>query len=292
MTKPGRRWKGSANRAGIDLRDDTGLEPVYGISRFIPVWGDDVLPEKPLDALTNGAGNDIEVLIGTNAEEMNLYFVPTKVRAKAPGWLLRWLLSRSHPRAKEALRAYGWGKERKAGDVFTEALTDLVFRWPARRFAEEHQGKTHVYEFDWQSPACGGELGASHGMELPFVFKTLTIATGPKGFAGENPATGSRRTRSQRSGCEFATDGSLPWPEFDREQRRVLPAGRQQDDLRAGDAGRRLPSLGTQPCISRNFGWTVGSPSSPAARRASAWSSPTRWPRPVRTVITERPERR
>ncbi len=55
----------------------------------------------------------------------------------------------------------------------TEAMTDLVFRWPARRFAEGHQGRTHVYEFDWRSPACGGELGACHGIELPFVFDTL-----------------------------------------------------------------------------------------------------------------------
>ena len=205
---------------GIDLRDADGHEPVFGISRFIPVYGDDVLPKKPLDALRDGVGKDVDVLIGTNAEEMNLYFVPTKVRARAPGLLLRWLLGKSHPKARKALEAYGWGKGRKAGHVFTEAMHDLVFRWPARRYAEEHQGRTYFYDFDWKSPACGGELGACHGLELPFVFKTLPTGTGPKGFAGEAPPQ-ELADRIHALWVQFATDGTLPWPEFDRETRQV-----------------------------------------------------------------------
>lgn len=203
----------------IDLRDADGHEPVFGISRFIPVYGDDVLPEKPHDALAKGAGRDVQVLIGSNAEEMNLYFVPTRVRARAPGWLLRWLMRKSHPTTADTLKAYGWGKG-KAGHVFTEAMHDLVFRWPARRFAEQHQGKTHLYEFDWKSPACGGELGACHGIELPFVFKTLATATGARGLAGEAPPQ-ELADHVHGLWVRFATDGSLPWPEFEPRGRQV-----------------------------------------------------------------------
>ena len=208
----------------IDLRDADGHEPVFGISRFIPVHGDDVLPQKPLEALKAGAGKDVDVLIGTNSEEMNLYFVPTKVRAKAPGLLLRWLLGKAHPKARHALEAYGWGKGKKAGHVFVDAMHDLVFRWPARRFAEEHQGRTHFYDFDWKSLACDGQLGACHGLELPFVFKTLPTATGVKGFAGEAPP---QELADHMHGLwvQFATDGTLPWPEFDRESRQVQLLG-------------------------------------------------------------------
>jgi para-nitrobenzyl esterase len=206
---------------GVDLRDEQGYEPVYGISRFIPVYDDEVLPEHPLKALADGAGRDVEVLIGTNAAEMNLYFVPTKVRAKIPGFLAKWLVGKSHPQAKQALKTYGLGaKGKKAGFAMTEALTDLVFRWPARQFAAAHQGKTHMYEFDWHSPACNGELGAAHAMELPFVFKTLHTATGPRGFAGENPPQ-ELADRIHKIWVDFATDGSLPWDEFDAEHRRV-----------------------------------------------------------------------
>ncbi|MBS0475153.1 MAG: carboxylesterase family protein [Proteobacteria bacterium] len=198
----------------IDLRDAAGFEPVYGISRFIPVWGDDVLPQKPLDALRDGAGRDVEVLIGTNAEEMNLYFVPTGVRERIPGLVAWWLLARSQPRARVALKAYGLGQAGvKPGHAMTRAMTDLVFRWPARQYASAHQGRTWMYELDWGSPAFDGQLGACHGLELPFVFKTTAIATGPEGLLGPiEPVELAERVHPIWAG--FARDGLLPWPQW------------------------------------------------------------------------------
>lgn len=207
--------------ARIDLRDAEGREPVFGISRFIPVHGEDVLPDKPLDALAKGAGQDIELLIGTNAEEMNLYLVPTGVREKIGRLLATYVLHRSQPQARKVLKAYGLGSGKKPGQALTDAMNDLVFRWPARRFAETHRGRTHMYEFDWRSPALGGELGASHGMELPFVFDTLATVTGERGLAGKNPPQ-ELADRVHALWVRFATDGHLPWPEFDAESRQVF----------------------------------------------------------------------
>ena len=95
-----------------------------------------------------------------------------------------------------------------------------MFRWPARRFAEEHQGRTHVYEFGWWSDACGGQLGACHGVELPFVFDTLDCATGPEGLCGPHPPAELARSMHQ-IWVNFARDGSLPWPEYRRDDRQV-----------------------------------------------------------------------
>ncbi|RYH12867.1 MAG: carboxylesterase/lipase family protein, partial [Alphaproteobacteria bacterium] len=93
-------------------------------------------------------------------------------------------------------------------------------RWPARRFAEEHKGRTHMYQFDWRSPAFAGELGACHGMELPFVFDTLATATGPQCLAGEAPPQ-ALADRVHKIWVDFARDGSLPWAPFDRDGRHV-----------------------------------------------------------------------
>lgn len=207
--------------ARIDLRDENGHEPVFGISRFVPVHGDDVLPKRPLDALTDGAGAEIDVLIGTNAEEMNLYLVPTGVRDRIGRLLATWLLHKSQPQARKVLKAYGVGtKGRKPGKALTDAMTDLVFRWPARRFAEEHRGRTHMYEFDWRSPQFGGELGAAHAMEIPFVFDTLATTTGEQGISGTKPPQ-DLATRMHAIWVRYATDGTLPWPEFNRNTRLV-----------------------------------------------------------------------
>lgn len=205
--------------ARIDLRGRDGREPVFGISKFVPVHGDDVLPQPPLDALKAGAGADVDLLIGSNSEEMRLYLVPTGVRDKL-GTLLSWfVLRKSHPRAWATLKAYGLGK-RKGGHVLTDAMSDLVFSWPARRFAEEHLGRTHVYDFDWRSPRWDGALGAAHGMELGFVFDSLATVTGPEGLCGEAPPQ-DLADRVHRIWVDFARDGTLPWAEFDRDTRQV-----------------------------------------------------------------------
>ena len=213
--------KVSLPTARIDLRDADGHEPVYGISRFIPVWGDDVLPQKPLEALHQGAGAGVDLLIGTNAEEMNLYLVPTGIRDKVGSLLATFALSRSMPNARKALKAYGLGRKgKKPGQALTDAMNDLVFRWPARVYATAHQGRTHFYELDWGSDAYNGQLGASHGMELPFVFDTLASVTGPQGLAGMNPPQ-ALADRVHNIWVNFATHGQLPWQEFDAATRKV-----------------------------------------------------------------------
>jgi para-nitrobenzyl esterase len=209
----------------IDLRDASGHEPGFGLSRFLPVYGDEVLPEPPMEAMKKGAGAGIDLLIGTNTDEMNIYLVPTGVRSKLPGWLAFLALRKVVPRAWSALKAYGLGRKGKmAGEVFGEALTDLVFRLPARRFAAAHQGRTHFYEFDWRSPSYDGRLGACHGMEMPFAFDTVDCCTGTGKFVGENPPR-ELVDRVHKIWVDFARDGAAPWPEYDAETRQVFLLG-------------------------------------------------------------------
>jgi para-nitrobenzyl esterase len=202
--------------ARVNLREADGHEPAFGLSRFLPVHGDDVLPLPPLEALAGGMGREVDLLIGTNLDEMNIYLVPTGVRAKI-GRLLSWyVLSRSVRGARKILKAYGMGT-RRAGDALADAMTDLAFRLPARDFAAAHAkagGRTHFYEFGWCSPAFDGALGAAHALELPFVFDTLASCSGPKGFVGPRPPQ-PLADRIHRLWVDFARDGTLPWPAFD-----------------------------------------------------------------------------
>ena len=205
----------------VNLRGADGREPAYGLSKFLPVYGDDVLPDPPLQALAKGVGADIHVLIGANAEEMNLYFVATGVRDKVNGLLARFIVSRSIRGAGAILKAYGLGRRgSKAGDVMTRAMSDLVFRYPVRQFAAAHKGRTHLYDFAWRSQAWGGQLGACHGIEMPFVFNTLATCTGPQGLAGEAPPQ-ALADAVHKVWANFARSGDLPWPAYDPGARRV-----------------------------------------------------------------------
>ena len=214
----------------VDLRDADGREPAYGISKFLPVHGDDVLPDPPLDALKKGVGKDIQVLMGANAEEMNLYFVPTGVREKINRPLAWFVMSRSVKHAWAILNAYGAGKTGvKPGDAMTRAMTDLVFRYPTRLYAAAHQGRTHLYDFAWRSQAWGGELGACHGIDIPFAFNTLACLSGSQGLLGETPPQ-ALADAVHKIWVDFGGSGRLPWPEYDS-------VGRQVYALASGTAG-------------------------------------------------------
>ncbi len=205
----------------IDLRNPAGFDPVFGISKMSPVQDGEWVAASPLAALAAGASKDVELLVGTNREEMNLYLVPTGVRKLLTPEAALAALSASHPKAAEVLAAFGRNDpEVSAGDAFAEAMHDLVFRAPARKLALAHRGTTHVYEFGWHSSACKGEMGACHGLELPFVFNRLSTCTGPQGIAGENPPQ-ELADSIHKMWVQFAKDGRLPWPEFGDEQRAV-----------------------------------------------------------------------
>jgi para-nitrobenzyl esterase len=205
----------------MDLRDGEGRDAAYGLSRFLPVFGDDVLPEPPLAALRSGAAAKIDMLIGTNREEMNIYLVPTGVRQHIDARSASAMLGALSPRAQEILAAYGLQHSPRPGDALTTALTDLVFRLPARHFAASHQGRTYLYEFGWRSPACGGELGACHALELPFVFKSLDTCRGPQGIAGMDPPEEIAQ-RIHKVWVDAVTHGRFSWPEYDAQTRQCL----------------------------------------------------------------------
>ena len=154
-----------------DLRDEHGVDPLYGLTPFAPVLGDDVLPVQPRESLDA----DVDLLAGFNAEEMKLYFAPTGVLDAVTDELAVATLVTSRPDAADVLRGYGLGKQ-PAGEVLSRALTDLVFADGVRRLLAEHPGRSFGYRFDWRSPMFNGQLGACHGLELAFVFETLSAA--------------------------------------------------------------------------------------------------------------------
>ncbi|MDN3059746.1 carboxylesterase family protein [Streptomyces sp. SRF1] len=210
----------AARPGRVDLRDERGHDPLIGLSLSFPVYGDDVLPLHPLAALDQGTGKDVDLLIGTTAEEARFWFEATPLR-RLPHSLARWLLRRVTPNADALLDAYAAElPDHSRHEQFTQAITDLTFRWPARQFAAAHRGNTHVFEFDWRSPALNGRLGAAHGIDLAFTFDTLAVATGTKGMLGENPPQ-DLADHMHGLWVRYATDGTLPWAQFTPDSRLV-----------------------------------------------------------------------
>ncbi len=190
-----------------DLREPDGGDPGFGLAGFLPVLGDDLLPADPLDALRAGAAADVDVLAGSNAEEMNLYLVPTGV-----------LDALTEDRARDALDAVAphvaLPDGGTPGERYARAMTELVFAGPTRRLLDAHTGRRFGYLFAHRSDACGGRLGAAHATELPYVFGTLDSASGPAGLAGQHPSA-ELSERMRATWLRFAATGDPGWPVWD-----------------------------------------------------------------------------
>ncbi|MEV7552829.1 carboxylesterase family protein [Amycolatopsis sp. NPDC089917] len=157
---------------GLDLRTGTTPDPLAGLSPFSLV-----LPVQPADGLLGG---DVDLLIGTNTEEGNLYGVANPV---ALGKTL-----------------FGAGTARMT-----------------RAHARTSSGRTYAYSFGYRSTASGGRLGAAHTVELPFVFDVADEPWlhGDTGLLGPDPVPDGLAARMHGAWVAFAKTGDPGWAEYD-----------------------------------------------------------------------------
>ncbi len=204
---------------------------------------DDIfLPQHPLQAVERGASAGIDLMIGTNRDELTLWGLgnPAFVALDAAG-VERWVAIAAPDiptdeiltTYREARAARGEGIDPK--DMWVAVGTDNVFRWPSLQLAAAQRangGRTFVYLFDWESPAFGGELGSCHGLEIPFVFGAVR-APAVQLFTGSGPEVEALSAQMQQAWLAFARGGDPshegigPWPLWDPRVRMTMRFGRQ-----------------------------------------------------------------
>ena len=88
--------------------------------------------------------------------------------------------------------------------LILDLMTDSVFLVPSLRLADAQAATpapVWVYLFTWKTPVFGGVLGATHALELPFVWDQIDNPRWQP-FVGESPPRSWRRpcrTRGSRS---------------------------------------------------------------------------------------------
>ncbi|ORB28603.1 carboxylesterase/lipase family protein [Mycolicibacterium parafortuitum] len=195
---------------GLSLRTADRFDPLVGLSAFSLV-----LDTQPADAAASGNGADIPLLIGTNAEEGNLYLAPSGALERSTEDDVVGLAGQTHDDPAVVIGHYrarmpsaDWGEVRSA------LLGDALFVRGSRRLADAHgSGSTYRYEFAWRSPAVGGRLGAAHTVELPFVFDRLHLPAlrGPDGLLGAGMPPQRLADEMHGAWIRFARTGSPGW---------------------------------------------------------------------------------
>jgi len=217
-------------------RPDPGLLPLP----FLPTVDGVFLPRHPLTAVADGAGSGVELLIGTNRDEMTLFGLgnPALLNMDEEG-VERWVTNAlPHVPAREVVESYRNARSARSEpveprDIWVAAGTDIVFRWPSLQLAAAHvtRGSTaFVYLFDWECPAFDGILGSCHALELPFVFGAVDVPV-VQLFSGAGPTVKTLSQQMQQAWLSFAKSGNpshegiAPWQPWDPVGRATMIFG-------------------------------------------------------------------
>lgn len=215
---------------------------------FQPVFNTDVLPRRPIDAIVQGSAAGIDLLVGTNAEEARCFLIQMQEMFNEPvvEAMLDGIMRPAGGSGRAALAIYQQARpSARPFELAAAAETDRLFRIPAIRLADAHaahHSSTWMYQFSWRSPAGGGDFGACHFLEIPFVFNQLDNELAV-GLTGEPPR--ELADRVHKSWVAFAKTGDpghpgLPeWPRWNSETRPTLRFDAKCELVFDPDAGER-----------------------------------------------------
>ncbi len=143
----------------LDLTTARDADPTGGLTLFLPVHDGDLISAQPVDAVRQGASATVDLLIGTNSQEMNFYYVSTgvlnlidsdeKVCASIGG---------RHPQPEKLVAAYRASRPgASSGELFSAIMTDWMFSRLSELIAYAQQ---LLAEMDIQGSSIGyvGEL--------------------------------------------------------------------------------------------------------------------------------------
>ncbi|MEU1146725.1 carboxylesterase/lipase family protein [Streptomyces sp. NPDC005863] len=213
----------AAGLGGIDLRTADAFDPLVRLSPFSVV-----ADRQPADAVAAGAGADVDLLVGTNAEEGNLYLVPSGAHATSTNADVRAVAEASHPAPDVLLEAYRAAYPGAApGRLRSAVLGDALFGAGSWALADAHAdgsaGGTYSYLFAWRSRALGGELGAAHTTELPFVFGADPAPLrGPGALHGPGDPPAGLAAHMRAAWIRFARTGDPGWAAYDTRSRSTM----------------------------------------------------------------------
>lgn len=210
--------------SGIDLRTATDGDPLIGLSPFSVV-----LDQQPAEVIAAGHGSAADLLVGTTAEEGNLYLAPFGNLSTSTEADLVAAAERSHPDPATLVESYRRARpEASFGELRSAVMGAALFGAGSWRLADAHaegtSSATYAYLFAWRPDSLGGELGAAHTMELPFVFDVTGLPQlhGSEALLGSQQAPADLAKRMHAAWVAFATTGDPGWSQYDTTRRATL----------------------------------------------------------------------
>ena len=201
-----------------------------GLAAFTPYVDGVTVPRPPIEMMRDATTPAIPLLLGSNRDEWTLFEVfigdSTVEPFKAP------LRERLGGTLDRLLAAYRESRpDHSENRAWIDLIGDVAFRIPMIRLAEtqaDRAAAVYMYRFDWATPAFDGRLGATHALELPFVWNRLDLPMSQLLLGADVAVAQPLATQMQASWAAFIRGGDPngaglpPWPRYDRGRRATM----------------------------------------------------------------------
>ena len=199
-------------------------------SIYAPMRDGYIIPEDCYGEVERGAYDGIDVMIGSNADEIRYficeygsYFV---FSIGFRFFLENILYHRIKKNGGEIYNKYKKVVKDNPGDNF---LNDLLFRSPALKIAQLHsKNNGNAYLYHWTYPSSIPYFGACHAVELSYVFNNLHVDV----FIGDKNINYKLAEIAQDMWANFAKNGDpstkdYKWEKYDEKNNYYMVLGKE-----------------------------------------------------------------
>ncbi len=187
------------------------------------------LPQPPLSAYPAGTPNDIDLMLGTCAQDGNLFSLTLPLPMSLCAMVFSRYLSGLAPNRDMAAMRKHYAREMPGagtGRIYQQINNDAFYRMPTIKAAEAHAaghpGRTFHYQLDYASAIP--RLGAIHGIDVALLFRTVPV----RDLLRQDAATAALCDLMLEAWTAFAKTGKpgapgLPeWQPFDTQRRATM----------------------------------------------------------------------
>ena len=189
---------------------------------------DDLLPQKPWEAMKSGSAEGIDCIFGTCRDEASIFYL---MKILPTGWdeVKKMLELSGCPEMFSALRKIYSAKKEK--EALQKLFTDRLFRAHSVMCADAQSshGKVYVYRNDFEYPALKfAGLGAMHGSDVGMALNTSGGTLGKASIGTSKKRKARIRKYIHETWVNFSKmgnpNGTLPieWKLYDTEKKATM----------------------------------------------------------------------
>ncbi len=177
----------------------------------------------PLDIVSAAASNPVDLVIGTTRDESRIFNLLNPALNNLDRDQAMDVLRTNHQQRADAI----WSLYNTCYPDYTPTQivaavdTDTNFKlhmWNMLKSRPAALTNTWSYMFAWPSPIFDGALGASHGIDIPFIFNNTSLPQ-VHIYTSNDPANGVLGAEMSRDLLNLGLLGDPNWPPYDQSDR-------------------------------------------------------------------------